>query len=1064
MDAKYLKIISLGSRVLLLAVLLASILPSGGLAAPGDTILSGTQVSRRLGNQVFSNDGRYVRFETEPINLISLATFRQMDLYPNIETIGVVVNGDNLPKSAELLYRQDNESAWRTGHPLKSIDDGRLVGSLFELSPATSYSIRVVDGTTEIIGSVTTQPEELQFTPAVILHVDDDAAPGGDGSQATPYQSIQDGVNHATPGTQVLVADGLYHEEITFPSSGSAGNWIQVKAEGNGAILDGSKTLSGDIWRSYDKAKVWFMRVEGHFEYLARDQQRFFRYDDLRSLLEGRGDNNEAISEGWYLERSTLKLYVRSQSNPSDHTWQVPRLNHAYDINGQDWIWIEGFEMQFYGTQLDGCGVCATNASHVVIRNNKIHNMQLGIFINWTGGEERVNDTRIEYNKIYDPPVNEWPWYSVKGSSMEGTAIVLRGHIGAIVRENELHNFFNGIYTGSSAALENPELAFDIDVYENFIHHISDDALEPEGACINQRFRNNTFDSTFVGVSLAPITMGPTWIMRSTFANYTGRGIKWADYSDGVVLIYHNTFWTTAQDIAAMDFISPAHNAILRNNIFQNNGYAIYEVRTGSTGHDWGNNNWYSALSPHFKWENVDYSSIMELCMATGLTCTGHEEHPGLANPYSGNFTLAPSSPNIDRGAEIPGINDSFSGFAPDIGAYESMYTVDLPPTVISILSTDQNPTDTTSVNFTITFSEPVTGVNISPPFNDFALTTDPGIIGSTIKSITPVSEATYAVNVETGSGTGSIRLDLVDDNSILNAAGTPLGGANISDGNFNTGEAYIIERITPKVTDILRADSNPTLAESVSFLVTFSEAVVGLEMGDFFLETTGSINGAVITNISGSGSKYTVSVFTGGGEGQLRIDLQDNDSIMNASGTPLGGPGVGNGNFTSGEAYIVDKSIPIVTGILRADANPTAADVVDFTVVFTESVSGVDLNDFPLSISGNLSGAYITGISGTDNLFTISVNTGSGDGTLRLNILDNDSILDNAGSPLGGIGAGNGNFNIGEIYTIDKTAPVVTGILRSAPNPTTADNVTFRVGFMEAVYGVDVSDFTLTT
>ena len=41
---------------------------------------------------------------------------------------------------------------------------------------------------------------------------------------------------------------------------------------------------------------------------------------------------------------------------------------------------------------------------------------------------------------------------------MEGTGIIVRGHIGAIVRDNNVHNFFNGIYTGSSGALENPSL------------------------------------------------------------------------------------------------------------------------------------------------------------------------------------------------------------------------------------------------------------------------------------------------------------------------------------------------------------------------------------------------------------------------------------------------------------------------------------------------------------------------------------------------------------------------------------------------------------------------------
>jgi hypothetical protein len=153
-----------------------------------------------------------------------------------------------LPKTAVLQYRRAGDTIWHTGHPLMLIKDGRLVGSLFELSPSTSYDVKVLDGATEISGSITTQPDELQFTPSVVLHVNDDAPAGGDGSAAAPFRTIQEGVNRAGPGTQVLVSDGIYREAVTFPTSGTPGNWIQVKAAGTAAILDSADYLSGSIW------------------------------------------------------------------------------------------------------------------------------------------------------------------------------------------------------------------------------------------------------------------------------------------------------------------------------------------------------------------------------------------------------------------------------------------------------------------------------------------------------------------------------------------------------------------------------------------------------------------------------------------------------------------------------------------------------------------------------------------------------------------------------------------------------------------------------------------------
>ena len=630
------------------------------------------------------------------------AVFSTINFVPNIETIGVAVSGAGLPSTAVLSYRRSGESVWHPGHPLMRVDDGRLIGSLFNLSPATSYEIKVSDGVSEIIGSVSTQPDQLSFTPSAILHVNDDAPAGGNGSAAAPFKTIQEGVNHAVPGTQVLVEDGIYREAVTFPASGTPGNWIQVKAAGTGAVLDSSDRLSGNIWTTYPtKSNVYYKKVDNFVAYLARDGVRYYQYDDKNGLMQARGHGDVTISEGWFYETSTLRLYIRSRDNPSTHSWQIPRLNHAFDISARDWIWIEGFEMRFYGTTTNGCGVCATNSSHIVIRRNKIHNMQLGIFINWNGAAAQGNDTRIEANEVYDPLVDRWPWTAVKGSYMEGTGVIVRGHIGAIVRDNNVHNFFNGIYTGSSAALENSELAFDADIYRNYIHHIGDDALEPEGACINQRFRNNTIDWSQIGFSVAPITQGPAWVLRSTFTNFTLRGIKLANNTDGIVLFYQNTGWTSTGGLNAVDLITPARNIVMRNNIFQTTGYSIAESGTGSTGNDWNHNNWYTtkgSAGPHFKWENINYNTIAALCAASGLECNGYEDPPGFVNAAGGNFTLLPSSPNIDRGVSIPGINDSFFGSAPDLGAFES--TFGLPPTPTpSSAPTPSGPYVSTEIN-----------------------------------------------------------------------------------------------------------------------------------------------------------------------------------------------------------------------------------------------------------------------------------------------------------------------------------------------------------------------------
>ena len=115
------------------------------------------------------------------------------------------------------------------------------------------------------------------------------------------------------------------------------------------------------------------------------------------------------------------------------------------------------------------------------------------------------------------------------------------------------------------------------------------------------------------------------------------------------------------------------------------------------------------------------------------------------------------------------------------------------------------------------------------------------------------------------------------------------------------------------------------------------------------------------------------------------------------------------------------DITPPTVLTITRASANPSSAATVDFTVTFSEAVTGVNATDFTITM-GTLKGASVATVIGSGATYTVTVNTGTGNGSLRLDVVDDDSIKDLAGNPLGGTGAGNGNFTSGETYLITKT------------------------------------------
>jgi hypothetical protein len=122
------------------------------------------------------------------------------------------------------------------------------------------------------------------------------------------------------------------------------------------------------------------------------------------------------------------------------------------------------------------------------------------------------------------------------------------------------------------------------------------------------------------------------------------------------------------------------------------------------------------------------------------------------------------------------------------------------------------------------------------------------------------------------------------------------------------------------------------------------------------------------------------------------------------------------------------DVNTPTVVSITRAGPNPTNAASVDFSVTFSEDVTGVDTGDFVLTTSGSLSGASLTGVSGAGDTYTLTVSTGAGSGTLRLDIPGTAAIADLAGNPLSGL-----PYSSGEAYTlvIEIYLPLV---IRGAP------------------------------
>ena len=173
-----------------------------------------------------------------------------------------------------------------------------------------------------------------------------------------------------------------------------------------------------------------------------------------------------------------------------------------------------------------------------------------------------------------------------------------------------------------------------------------------------------------------------------------------------------------------------------------------------------------------------------------------------------------------------------------------------VPPAVFSILRVGPSPTRAEEVNFRVTFSEDVTGVDPS----DFRLIKTETIQGGSILSVTRERDDVYQVRVNTGTGNGSIHLILLDDDSIEDLAGNPLGGIGTENGNYSMGQETVLDRTMPDV--ILHSTaSNPTILSPIPVTAAFSEPVNGFDVNGLVL-----IN-ATVANFAGVGANYSFNL-----------------------------------------------------------------------------------------------------------------------------------------------------------------------------------------------------------
>jgi hypothetical protein len=324
--------------------------------------------------------------------------------------------------------------------------------------------------------------------------------------------------------------------------------------------------------------------------------------------------------------------------------------------------------VRYFGTSTGGGGIQLLEGKGNWIEWNSIPSFgHRGIYI-----RSASSDNLIEHNLVSDGRVGSWPWEATKSHIEEITGISNRGGRGNVIRSNSITGTFDGLDANAGAGDE--DIAADADYYDNVVSDCGDDAIETDTVSgINLRLWNNHFSGNFGGISLAPMYQGPEYIVYNVIANFRRGGFKLSNNSTGQAWICHNTVRSNVSGKAAVWPSGPYSNLHFRNNILVGNGIAAVNDDSGESqsGNDFDGDLVYSSGSTLFRWKGVNYGSLGELRSDTGFERNGHEGDPQFVSVTNGDYSLLASSPGVDDGMRLPGINDRYLGPSPDVGAFE---------------------------------------------------------------------------------------------------------------------------------------------------------------------------------------------------------------------------------------------------------------------------------------------------------------------------------------------------------------------------------------------------------
>jgi hypothetical protein len=379
--------------------------------------------------------------------------------------------------------------------------------------------------------------------------------------------------------------------------------------------------------------------------------------------------NAMTYAGSWIRDGSgNLDLWTPSSDDPSGHTVEVKARATAFDLSGRSNVTIQGLaifaaniimDSSSSGNVIDGVaesypehftvldnaptgdpGDSHVNGGGIVVSGsgNTVRNSQIafaaGTGINLVTGSNQT----ITNNRIHDIG------YAHGGIGINTGLQVEDG--GGNTTDNWIT--YNTIYNTSGMGIEfTAQLRGHI--LHNEIHHAM--IFDTDGGSI---YGSGTHDAG--GIEIAYNLVHD---MPSTSCEVNRAGI-YMDNEEGGVIAHHNVIWNTGIGFTGNGgYPQAAPNQLYNNTVATVRGVSFYVYGSDPSLYQVANNILFQG-----------YADPNAMTLVTNLD-TVQDLTQVFADPADNDYSLAPGSPAIDQGTELPPWTDGFVPPAPDIGAYE---------------------------------------------------------------------------------------------------------------------------------------------------------------------------------------------------------------------------------------------------------------------------------------------------------------------------------------------------------------------------------------------------------